>query len=78
MSIEGVKFCDLCGGAIGRYDITPMKVGEEGHVILLHLHNRHRGDCLAQKLTQLADQYAMGMLAALSDGNAQEPVQHQA
>lgn len=58
MSIEGVKFCDVCGGAIGVDDIAPVRVNEEGHLAQLHLHNRHSSDCLARKLSELAEQYA--------------------
>jgi hypothetical protein len=78
MSIEGVKFCDVCGGAIGVDDIAPVRVDEDGHLVQLHLHNRRRDDCLAQKLLQLAEQYASGTAAAVSDGSAQEPAQQEA
>jgi hypothetical protein len=78
MSIEGVKFCDMCGGAIGLDDIAPVKVGEDGHLIQLHLHNRHANDCLAHKLTELAELHARSVIAAVMNDRAEEPVQHQA
>jgi hypothetical protein len=78
MSIEGVKFCDLCGSAIAIHDIAPIRVDEDGHRVQLRLHNRHRNDCLTLKLTQMAEQYAGSALAVVSDGMAQEPVQHEA
>jgi hypothetical protein len=64
MSIEGMKFCDVCGGVVGINDVTPLRVDEEGHLVLLHLHNRHANDCLAKMLTQLAEQYASTALVA--------------
>ena len=78
MSIEGVKFCDMCGGAISLHDVAPVRVADNGRMVQLHLHNRHADDCLAQKLNELAEQYAMEALAAVRDGNLQEPVQNQA
>ncbi len=58
MSIEGMKFCDLCGGAIFLGDVTAVKIEEDGHFAQQHFHNRHAGDCLAQKLAALEDQFA--------------------
>jgi hypothetical protein len=78
MSIEGVKFCDVCGGAIGVYDVAPVKVDDDGHMLQLHLHNRHSNDCLAQKLIELAEEYANKTLAMLSDGIPQQPVEREA
>lgn len=78
MSIEGVKYCDVCGSAIGVDDIAPIRVNEEGRLAQLHLHNRHSNDCLAQKLSHLAKQYADATLAPVSDGSAHEPVRHEA
>lgn len=77
MSIEGAKFCDVCGDAIGIDDIAPVRVDEGGHLAQLHLHNRHSNDCLAQKLSQLAEQYANATLAPESGGSAEEPVRHE-
>ena len=74
MSIEGVKFCDICGGAIAVDDIAPVRVDEEGHLVQLHLHNRHRNDCLAQKLAQLAQKYASAAPAAATDESQREPL----
>jgi hypothetical protein len=78
MSIEGVKFCDLCGGVIGRYDIAPVRVDEGGHSIQLHLHNRHDNDCLTEQLKQWAEEYANAALAAVSNATVPEPVQNEA
>ena len=78
MSIEGVKFCDLCGGVIGRYDVAPVRVDEGGHLLELHLHNRHESDCLAQQLDQWTEAYVGGMTAAGKAGWALEAVQHEA
>jgi hypothetical protein len=78
MSIQGMRFCDVCGGVIGLDDIAPVKVDEDGHLVQLHLHNRHANDCLAQKLTELAEQHLTANLAAVNDGVSQEPVQHEA
>jgi hypothetical protein len=78
MSIEGVRFCDVCGGVIGMDDIAPVRVDEDGHMVQLHLHNRHANDCLEQKLTALAQQYSSRALAAVSDESPQEPVQREA
>src|SRR5581483_9917555 len=60
MSIEGIQFCDMCGGAISLHEVAPVRVAESGHLVQLHLHNRHADDCLARKLSELAEQYAMG------------------
>lgn len=68
MSIEGVTFCDLCGGVVGRYDIAPVRVDEDGHQVQLHLHNRHTSDCLAQMLLQLTEQYAPTALMSMGSG----------
>jgi extradiol dioxygenase family protein len=78
MSIEGVTFCDLCGGVVGRYDIAPVRVDEDGHQVQLHLHNRHTDDCLAQMLVQLMDQYAPGFLGAPADASNEKSVQFDA
>src|SRR5258708_40339758 len=58
MSIEGIKFCDLCGGAIYLGDVTAVKIEEDGHLAQLHFHNRHANDCLTQKLAALEDEFA--------------------
>jgi len=78
MSIEGLKFCDVCGGAISLHDVAPVRMEDNGHLVQLHLHNRHADDCLAQKLNELAEQYANQALAATGDGVIQEPVQNEA
>ena len=78
MSIEGVKFCDICGGAIGRDEIAPLKVDEDGHLVQLHLHNRHANDCLSHKLTELAEAYFSRLQATMSAATSQEPVPNQA
>lgn len=78
MSIEGVTFCDLCGGVVGRYDIAPVRIDDDGHQIQLHLHNRHEADCLAQMLMQLTEQWAPGVLPAVSNETAEKPVQYDA
>jgi len=78
MSIEGVKFCDMCGGAISLHDVAPVRLEESGRMVQLHLHNRHSDDCLAQKLSELAEQYAMEALAAVRDKDLHEPVQNEA
>lgn len=64
MSIEGNKFCDVCGGAIGRDDLTAVKIEQEGHLVQFHFHNRHETDCLAQKLMELDEKFANETLAA--------------
>ncbi len=53
MSIEGMKFCDLCGEAIFRDDLAPVKIEKDGHFQRFHFHNRHNKDCLAQELSLL-------------------------
>jgi hypothetical protein len=58
MSIEGNKFCDVCGGAIGRDDLTAVKIEQQGHLVQFHFHNRHETDCLAQKLMELDEKFA--------------------
>lgn len=58
MSIEGIKFCDLCGGAIFPEDLTPVKIEQDGHYQRLHFHNRHSDDCLAQELSFLETELA--------------------
>ena len=78
MSVEGVTFCDQCGGVIGRYDMAPVRVDEDGHRVQLHLHNRHENDCLEQMLVQMTQQYASGILAAASQGSAEKTVQYDA
>jgi hypothetical protein len=78
MSIEGVTFCDQCGGVIGRYEIAPVKVDEDGHLVQLHLHNRFEHDCLEQMLIQMTEQYASGALAALSQGSAENTARYDA
>lgn len=78
MSIEGVKFCDVCGGAIGLDDIAPVKVDDDGHLVQLHLHNRHANDCLAHKLTELAENHARRVIAAVMESSPEEPVQYKA
>ena len=57
MSIEGMKFCDLCGGASHLGDLTAVKIEEDGHLAQQHFHNRHEHDCLAQKLAALEDEF---------------------
>ena len=64
MSIEGNKFCDVCGGAIGRDDLTAVKIEEEGHLVQFHFHNRHETDCLAQKLMELDEKFANAAIPA--------------
>lgn len=75
MSVEGMRFCDVCGGAISLHDVAPVRVEENGHQVQLHLHNRHREDCLAQKLTEMAEEYSNRMLAGMSDAIPQEALQ---
>jgi uncharacterized protein YabE (DUF348 family) len=72
MSIGGVTFCDLCGGVVGRYDIAPVRVDEDGRQVQLHLHNRHTDDCLAQMLIQLMDHDASGVLAPIANASANQ------
>jgi hypothetical protein len=78
MSIEGVTFCDQCGGVIGRYEMAPVKVDEDGHLVQLHLHNRYANDCLEQMLVQMTEQYVSGALAATSHGSAGKTAQYDA
>jgi extradiol dioxygenase family protein len=78
MSIEGVTFCDLCGGVVGRDDIAPVRVDEGGHQVQLHLHNRHTNDCLAKMLIQMMDQYASGVLAPAGNGSTEKSAQYDA
>jgi hypothetical protein len=78
MSIEGVKFCDLCGGVISKYDVAPVRVDEGGHLVEMHLHNRHKGDCLAQQLDLWTEAYAGAIIAAGKAAWTQEAVQHEA
>ncbi len=66
MSIEGIKFCDLCGGAIYLGDVTAVKIEEDGHLAQQHFHNRHANDCLAQKLAALADEFAQAHAEAVT------------
>jgi hypothetical protein len=42
------------------------------------LHNRHADDCLAQKLDELAERYAMDTLASVREKDLQEPVKNEA
>jgi hypothetical protein len=58
MSIEGIKFCDLCGEAISHDDLAPIKIEKDGHLQRLHFHNRHREDCLAQEISFLETELA--------------------
>jgi hypothetical protein len=58
MSIEGIKFCDHCGGAILLDDLAPVKMEKDGHLQRLHFHNRHNADCLAQELSLLESELA--------------------
>jgi hypothetical protein len=58
MSIEGIKFCDLCGEAILLDDLAPLKIEKDGHFQRLHFHNRHHEDCLAQELSLLETELA--------------------
>jgi hypothetical protein len=58
MSIEGIKFCDLCGEAIFPDDLTPVTIDKEGHLQRLHFHNRHSEDCLAKELSLLETELA--------------------
>jgi hypothetical protein len=58
MSIEGIKFCDHCGGAIFLDDVAPVKMERDGHLQLFHFHNRHKTDCLAQEILQLETELA--------------------
>ena len=64
MSIEGNKFCDLCGGAVRLGDLTTVKMEQEGHLVPFHFHNRHNTDCLAQKLIELNEKFANESVAA--------------
>lgn len=64
MSIEGNKFCDVCGGAICRDDLTAVKIEQDGHLVQFHFHNRHATDCLAQKLMELDEKFAGESIAA--------------
>ena len=57
MSIEGIKFCDLCGEAILVYEVAPVKIERDGHFRQFHYHNRHNQDCLAQELSLLHSEY---------------------
>jgi hypothetical protein len=66
MSIEGMKFCDLCGGAIYLGDVTAVKIEEDGHFAQQHFHNRHANDCLAQKLASLEDEFAHASAEAVT------------
>ena len=66
MSIEGTKFCDLCGGAIDLSDVTAVKIEEDGRVAQRHFHNRHANDCLAQKLAALEDEFAHASAEAMT------------
>ena len=56
MSIEGIRFCDLCGEAITLDDLAPVKIEKDGHYQRMHFHNRHSHDCLAQELSLLESQ----------------------
>jgi len=56
MSIEGMKFCDLCGELIHVDDIAPIKVERDGHLSQMHFHNRNHEDCLAQELSFLQEE----------------------
>jgi len=53
MSVEGTKFCDLCGESIAPQDIAPVKIERDGHVEQCHFHNRHHADCLAQEILRM-------------------------
>jgi hypothetical protein len=64
MSIGGSKFCDVCGGAIYRDDLTAVKIEQDGHLVQFHFHNRHETDCLAQKLMELDEKFASESIAA--------------
>jgi hypothetical protein len=57
MSLEGIKFCDLCGAAIIPVDLAPVKLEEDGHLVQFHYHNRDENDCLAQKLVELTEKF---------------------
>jgi hypothetical protein len=65
MSIEGMKFCDHCGGEVYLGDVTAVKIEEDGHLAQQHFHNRHANDCLAQKLAALADEFAHSSTEAM-------------
>jgi hypothetical protein len=56
MSIEGIKFCDLCGDMILSDDVAPIRMEKDGHLSQLHFHNRHDHDCLAQQIYLLEAQ----------------------
>ena len=58
MSIEGIKFCDLCGEAIFPDDLAPVTIEKEGHLQRFHFHNRHSEDCLAMELSLLETELA--------------------
>jgi len=58
MSIEGIKFCDLGGGAIFLDDLTPVTIEKEGHLHRFNFHNRHGEDCLAKELSLLETELA--------------------
>jgi hypothetical protein len=58
MSSEGIKFCDLCGGAIFLDDLAPVMIEKEGHLQRFHFHNRHSEDCLAKELSLLETELA--------------------
>jgi hypothetical protein len=58
MSIEGIKFCDLCGEAIFLDDLAPVTIEKEGHLQRFYFHNRHSEDCLAQELSLLETELA--------------------
>lgn len=59
MSIEGIKFCDLCGEAIFLDDLAPVKIEKDGRLQRFHFHNRHREDCLAQEISLLETELAV-------------------
>jgi hypothetical protein len=53
-------------------------VDEGGHLVELHLHNRHKGDCLTQQIDLWTEAYAGAVIAAGKAAWTQEAVQHEA
>jgi hypothetical protein len=62
MSIEGTKFCDLCGDMIHSHDVAPIKMEKDGHLVQLHFHNRNNQDCLVQQLKLMEEQFEAALV----------------
>jgi len=55
MEWNGRLFCDWCASPLLDSDRIDSRIPKEsGIVALQHFHNRRRGDCMDQKLTDLA------------------------